>query len=218
MKILLLFLTTQLVIISAVTGAESHPSWCVEYFGGAAYAFNMPLTVSQSGFDDIDMTAQYDTQSFQIPMYYSFRVGRWNGDRAWELELIHMKVALKNKPAEIQLFEISHGYNMLMLNRAWRGSFIFRLGAGAVIAHPENTVRGQELDEDDGFWLFSNGNYLAGVAAQASVGKRFNLSEHAFVAIEGKLTAAQAEVPVVGGHAHVPTVAVHGLLGLGWDF
>jgi hypothetical protein len=91
---------------------------------------------------------------------------------------------------------------------------IWRAGAGAVIAHPENQVRGRVLDPDD--TNLSGGYHLTGPSLQVGVEKRFALGEHWFLALEGKATAARADVPVAGGEAEVPNAAFHGLLGIGY--
>lgn len=195
--------------------ATAQDFWCVEMLGGSAYSIATPLTIHQSGSDDIEVTAQYATHSFQSPLYYAIRLGRWKDTRAWEIELVHLKLDLTNKPSEVQHFEISHGYNLIMVNRVWMPkSSIFRLGAGVVIAHPENTVRKKSLDEHRG--ILNAGYYLAGPTVQAAVGKRFSVTPHLFVTIEGKVTGSYASIPVADGEASVPNASIHGLLGFGY--
>jgi hypothetical protein len=214
MKACLLFLGIY-CMFPILTAAQD--SWCVEMLGGGAYSIATPLTIHQSDFDDIEVTAQYATHSFQPPLYYSIRLARWKDTRAWEIELVHLKLELTNKPTDVQHFEISHGYNLIMVNRVWMPkSSIFRLGAGVVIAHPENTVRKKSLDEHQG--ILNAGYYLAGPTVQAAVGKRFSVTPHLFVTIEGKVTGSYASIPVADGDARVPNASIHGLLGLGYAF
>jgi hypothetical protein len=126
-------------------------------------------------------------------------------------------VYLDNPPPEVQHFEVSHGYNLVYLNRALRRyGFIFRLGAGAVIARPESEIRNLTRPEDRG--LFHAEYYFTGPSGQLAVERRFTLWRGLFASAEGKLTAARARMSVPGGQATAPNVALHGLLGLGYAF
>jgi len=206
-----------LVLLTAVISVEAEASWTAEVFGGTAYNFNTPLTIHQTGEENISFNAKYDTKPLNGSPYYAFRFGRWKESRAWELEFIHHKLYLRNSPPEIQLFEISHGYNFIYGNRAWKHKgFIFRVGAGLVMTHPETIVRGKELPWNRG--LLRDGNYLSGVSAQVAAGKRFYLWKSLFFTLEAKLTASYANIPIECGDANVPNVALHGLFGFGYDF
>jgi hypothetical protein len=217
MKKLLIFLIIQGIVCIAPICPKAYGNWTVELLGGDAYCLKMPLRIQQSGYEDIEITAKYATHSFQLPIYYSIRVAKWNDTRAWELELVHLKLDLTNKPAEVQRFEVSHGYNLFTVNRAWTSrKYIFRLGAGIIIAHPESTVREQSFDEHGG--MLNRGYYISGPTAQAAVGRRFYVHQHVFLAIEGKVTGTYARVPIADGHATVPNVAIHGLFGFGYEF
>lgn len=181
-----------------------------EAFLGSAYSFHTGLDITQTGQPDLDFTAHYSTKPFTSPFYYDVRYGRWNGDSAWEIELLHHKVYLDNNPPEVQHFEITHGYNHLMINRAYfRNGFIWHFGLGAVIAHTENTVRGLSVDSNYEF---------TGPCGQVAVGKRWYFSQQFFGTLEGKVTAAYAHVSVANGHANAPNVAIHGLFGIGYAF
>ena len=48
--------------------------------------------------------------------------------------------------------------------------------------------------------------------------RKLPLSSRLFLALEGKLTAAHTRVDAANGHASVPNVAIHGLVGLGYSF
>lgn len=217
MKKLLILLLMQGFLCIAPLCTKAQDNWTVELSGGDAYCVKMPLRIQQSDYEDIEITAKYATHSFQSPIYYSIRIAKWNDTRAWELELVHLKLDLSNKPADVQRFEVSHGYNLFTVNRVWTSrTYIFRLGAGVVIAHPESTVRDQSFDEHGG--MLNRGYYISGPTAQAAVGKRFYIHQHIFFAIEGKLTGSYARTPIEDGHAIVPNVAIHGLFGVGYAF
>lgn len=189
--------------------------WVFQGSVGVVENLETSLTIHQSGSPDLDVDADYETRPFESPLYYMLRAGRWSGRAGWEVELVHLKLFLRNPPPEVHDFSISHGYNLLTVNRAWETRrLILRTGAGAVVAHPENTVRGRTLDPSE--TNLSGGYHLAGPVLQLAAEKRFALGERWFVGLEGKVSGARAEVPVAGGDADVPNVALHGLVGIGW--
>jgi len=55
---------------------------------------------------------------------------------------------------------------------------ILRLGAGAVLTHPESTIRGMAFDESQG--MFNQGYYFSGAAVQAALGKHLFLWKNLF--------------------------------------
>ncbi|HVV67806.1 MAG TPA: hypothetical protein VHE99_02035 [Gammaproteobacteria bacterium] len=195
-------------------------TWSAEIASGVVYNLPVPLTIQQMGEPDIHMTAHYETRPFTSPYYYDLRIGKWNGDTAWEFENIHQKIYLKNTTDEVSHFSISHGYNLITINRAWlnKHKYIWRVGLGLVIAHPESTIRGQTNDDNSGGTLNDAGYYVAGPTAMVSLGKRFYVSKSLFMELEGKVTASYAEVNVVNGTAYAPNVALHANFGLGYDF
>ncbi|HEX2205401.1 MAG TPA: hypothetical protein VHG91_18975 [Longimicrobium sp.] len=199
------------------TPAEAQVRWRVEGFGGSALSLPSRLTVRQAGEATVRMRARWETRPLADAPYYAYRVERWEGDAGWAVELLHHKVYLRNETEVVQHFEVSHGYNQLTLARAWgAGRWVTRAGAGVVIAHPENTIRGRPLDEERG--LLTEGYHFAGVAAQAARGVRVRLAGRFDLIAEAKVTAAWARVPVEGGSADVPNAAAHGLVGVGYTF
>lgn len=217
----ILAMTARTCLAALVLGAlptfpvSAEPRWSLELFGGAAFNFETSLDVEQEGEPDLEIDADFATRAFEDPPYYGVRLGRWTGDRAWELELVHHKLFLEDRPPEVQRFEISHGFNLVFANRAWQGERgnLWRAGLGVVAAHPETTIRGRAVSPQAGD--LGGGYDLAGPALQAAVGRRLRVSERLFVPIEGKLTAAWARVPIAGGRAEVPNVALHAAVGFG---
>ncbi len=207
-----------LAILTTVTAHRgAHATWTFGVLGGSVYSVRTPLTIVQSGFDAIDVRARYEGKPLEPPPYYVLRIGTWKGRRGWELEFIHEKLYLKNKPPEVQRFSVTHGYNHVLLNRAWRTKeFVFRLGAGIVIPHPETTIRGRRHSERKG--LLEHGYYLSGPSLQTAVGRRFRISSRLIGVAEGKVCGSYARIPIQDGHADVTHVAIHGLIGLGYRF
>ena len=197
-----------LLLVAADAGAQI----TVEYFQGTAFNVPTTLTISQDGQPDISLSADYSVRPFDDRLYYAARLGFWKDDHGWLVELLHHKLYLENPPPDVEAFEVTHGYNMLMLNRAWRRPKLTIIaGGGAVIPHSNSLIRGKERPITAPYTL-------AGVAGQAAVGRSLNFTNWLFGSVEGKVTFAWARVPVAEGHATVPNVAFHVLAGIGGKF
>ena len=193
--------------------AKSHPY--VSVATGLQCNVPLPLVVRQSGQRDITLTAHFDTRPFSEVPYYDVKVGMNRDPWAFELELVHHKLYLANRPPRIDTFEMTHGYNPILLNAVrerWRVAF--RAGVGIVLTHPETTVRGQRFPETGGVL----GWYVSGPAAQVGVSKWLDFGHHFFAGVEGKAVGAWARVPIASGSADVPNLSLHGLVSAGWRF
>lgn len=216
MKKHILFYSLTALIACAPSAIYANLS--VEVASGVVYNLPTPLDIQQTGYPDLNTTAHYNTHPFTSPYYYDLRLGYWSGNTAWEFEDIHHKVYMYNMPPEITKFSITHGYNLFTINHAWLiHNYIWRCGAGVVIAHPESIIRGQTFSESGGTFNDS-GYYLAGPTVMGSIGRRFYISKHIFTELEGKLTASYAWVKVANGNAQAPNVALHADFGIGYDF
>jgi len=192
-------------------------NWSLVFSGGSAYNFKTRLKIEQAGEADIRLQARYRTRALDNAPYYGLRLAKWTNDAAWEFEHLHHKIFLTNNPPEVQHFQVEHGYNLFTLNRAWRRrGWIYRFGAGLVVTRPVTIVRGKDsLPEGANFFT---DYHLSGFGAQIGGGWRVYLKQKIFLALEAKLSAAYARIQIAEGHASVPNVALHGLLGLGYDF
>jgi hypothetical protein len=206
-------------LLAFENGTSNKKCVSIELFGGTSVSMPMPLDIRQDGYDDLSFTAHYETKAFNKHPYYSVRLGRWDNGKSWEVELVHHKIHLTNNPPEIKHFEVSHGYNLLTVNRAWEvRDFIYRVGLGVVVAHPESTVRNKEFYEMDG-GLKGDGNYyVAGPTAQIAIQKKFGIWGGLFGSAEAKFTASYATVPIAEGEAVAPNTAFHFLAGIGYNF
>ncbi|SIT75854.1 hypothetical protein [Pontibacter indicus] len=186
-----------------------------EVFAGTAWNLPTNLKIKQPGENDIVFKARYRTRPFVGSPYYAYRVGF----QQWSLELVHHKLYLQNPPPEIEHFEVSHGYNMVMLSRAlsyMQNPSLFRLGFGIVVGHPEGSIRGRKINPVKS--LLGGGYHLSGISFQASIGPQLKITDHWFFRPEAKLTAAWARFPLVGGgSARVPNIAFHTLVGVGYQ-
>jgi hypothetical protein len=215
-----LFALMALSLLMALKASPADAEWVVQIATGSAYNIPTHLKIEQKGYEDISLTAHYDTEAWTTQAwYYDLRVGWWKDGRAWELETLHHKLYLGNEPPEVKYFAVSHGYNLNTINRAWLTNWpieniIYRVGAGIVITHPETEVRGKEYDNEGGI----GGFHFGGVTGQVAAEKRFSLSEKLFLSLEAKFTASYAEIPIADGEATVPNLAIHGLFGMGYRF
>ena len=183
---------------------------------GGAKSLTTPLTIRQSGEPELDFDATYETRPFDLPIYWAIRAALIRGPHLWELQLLHHKLYLAEAPPEVEHFEITHGYNLLTLHyaSAWR-SVDWRAGAGVVLPHTESTVRGRSHSSDGG--PFGSGYRVTGPALLVGIGKVLPVKGGVFLGGDGQLTAAWANVPVAGGDASAPNVALHLHVGVGWE-
>ena len=201
-----------LSLVVLLVPATARGQVAFEYFRGTAFNVPTTLTVTQAGYPPIQFTAHYDVRPLTDRGYYAYRLELWKDRQAWIVELVHHKLYLENPQGEVEEFEVTHGYNLITLNRGWRrGHNTLLFGGGVVLAYPHSTIRGHRWPTDAGY-------YLSGVTIQGAAGRRFDLSTRIFASVEGKLTASWARVPVVDGHATVPNGAFHVLAGLGVQF
>jgi len=204
------------LLFLCVPGVTQAETLSVQISGGAAHNFRLPLVIRQDGEDNLRLNADFDTKPFETPMYYAARIGWWSDRGAWELEMVHHKLTLTNNPPEVEHFSITHGFNLLTVNRAWKNPwFIWRAGAGVVITHPESTIRGKSFDQSGGI---ADGYHLSGPTAQIAAEKRLYVYKGLFVSVEGKWTLSWVHVPVKDGSADLWNSALHGLAGVGIDF
>jgi hypothetical protein len=196
--------------------AQAH--WSLELGGGVVWNAKTRLTIEQDGEPDIRLTADYETRPFGDPWYYLIRVTRSKDSSAWELQFLHHKLYLKNTTDEVEHFEISHGYNIFTLNRAFLSLPVtLRIGGGIVLAHTESKVRGKEYKGNNG-GIFGSGYRITGPVVIAGGSRPLWLSSRWFVTPEIQVSAAWARVPVADGDATAPNVAAHFLIGAGYRF
>jgi hypothetical protein len=198
-------------------GERAGAEWSLMAGAGAARSLPTRLSIEQDGFPALDLSARYDNRPFDSPPQWVLRISRRAGGGAWELQHLHHKLYLGNRPPEVERFDITHGYNIVTLGHAWhRGPLGLRAGAGVVIAHPESTVRGLRFGPRQG--ILGLDQYLAGPALVLGASRELRLGRRGYLSPELQFTAAHARVPIQGGHASAPNLAVHVLVGLGLRF
>jgi len=206
---------TAFALAAPARARTEETSWSVQLLVGVPFNFPARVKIRQEGAPDLRFRGRFATHPFESPWYYGVGAFRRSGGREWSAELVHHKVFLENPPPEVQAFSISHGYNLLLagLGVEVAPGVWARGAAGAVIAHPESTVRGRTLPDRGGI----RGYHLAGPALSVGLEGRVPMGERLRIALGGRMTAAQATVPVEGGSARVPNVAFHATAGLAGD-
>jgi hypothetical protein len=203
------------LLMALATAFPAHGKWSLELYGGADHHFSSPLTVQQDGFRDLKFAADYEGRPLEDPIYFGVRLGLWRGHAGWELEFLHDKLFLINRPAEIQRFELTDGNNFFTVNRAWDlPSLILRVGAGVVITNPETTIRGRSQGHGG---ILGTGYHISGPVLQIGSGKRLSLWPWLFALLEAKATASYARVPIADGHADVVGYILHAHVGFGFN-
>jgi len=209
-----IFIVPFFILSQSVVFAQSR--WSFELHGGEVYNVPMPLTIKQQGYPDLKLTARYFTEPLTLPVYWDMRFSRWLGRKSWEFELIHHKLYLNNTTAEVQKFNISHGFNMLMVNRGFaKKTFRYRTGLGVVLAHPESNIRGKEFGNSSD--SRDMGYYLSGPVLNLAISKTIRLSSRFYLNAEAKTTFAYSRIKIAEGHADVYNLAFHLILGIGVD-
>jgi len=187
----------------------------VQAFLGSSVSLPTPLSITQRGAPDLHFTARWATRPFLDTWYYGGRIGFWSGDRGWLFDFTHHKIYLTNGPPEVEKFRITNGMNMFTISRGFRrGLLSYTIGAGPVITFPVNRVRNQKLDSGRGFL---GGYFLSGGHLMASVTRLLPVAEHFFLSLDGRMSASYVRVPVSGGHAALPNVALHLHVGGGFS-
>ncbi len=205
------------VLLGGLVPGRAVAQTTLELFIGTSVSLPTPLHITQEGEADLDFTGHYSTRPEQDTPYYAARIGFWSGNRGWLIDFIHQKLYLENPPPDVQGFNITNGFNILALSRGWaRDKLVFTLGAGPVVTHPETIVRGRVIERNRGF--IRDGYFLSGGSLVGSANRRFPITSHFFLSIDGRVSASYVRVPTAGGHASVPNLAFHGHGGLGVSF
>ena len=204
-------------VIMTLSDCFSQDKVIFEFMSGLPYNVPLPLFISQSNQRSIRLTAEYNSEPFKIPIFWIWRIGYSDNKSMWELEAVHHKLFLKNKPPEVAEYSVSHGLNIIVINRGFIfDRFVLRTGAGIILAHPENTVRGKQLSENKG--ILNGGYYFTGPAFLASVSGNYDLFGGFHSLIELKLAAGFAEIPVEDGSSKLLFLSLIFSFGLGYGF
>lgn len=208
-------LCTSLALLAAPLATPAFAQVEIQIFGGSAVSLPLPITVSQAGYPDLHFTARWATRPTRPAWYYAWRVGLWKDDRGWRLDHTHHKIYLLNRPPEIEVFQITNGFNLVTVSRAFRRRHLtYSVGAGPVITFPISTVRGREFEHDTGLSRF----HLSGGTVMAMATRELPLVGGLVLSLDARGSLSYVRVPIADGHARVPNAALHLHAGLGYVF
>jgi len=187
---------------------------------GEAYNLNQDISISRDEAADINFNASFSTHGPRSPQYYSLRFRHQIKKKNIELEFIHHKLYVKkNLPDQVEKFEVTDGYNLLLINvvSALTENINYRLGIGTVVTHPDIIIEGETNYIKGGglipkFW--TDGYHWGGISSQASIFYSHRIRDRLALNIETKLIYASARVPVVGGSLILPNLSIHFLGGI----
>ncbi len=115
----------------------------LQAFGGVPLNFPTTLKINQQGEPEINHAASWESRPWEQPMYWALRL-RWQREHdGIELQFLHHKMFLKDNPATIQHFEVTHGFNILTANYMRRSRPVhWRVGARVTLPNTFPTIRG----------------------------------------------------------------------------
>lgn len=209
------FIYALMVGLLGGTASGAQDRWSFELQFGVVHSIDLPLTFYQDGYPEIRIDkADYYCEPLNDPPYWDWRFSRWKNNKSIELEAVHHKFYLRNLVPGVDRFGISHGFNMVFINRGWQwGPYIFRAGIGSALVHPESSIRGMAYPLGPGFDF--PGYRVRGVNINLTGSRQFRISKTFFVNAEAKVHAAVANVPIINGHARVNILALQLILGPG---
>ena len=204
-----------LFIFSVVAFGDLNNGLHLTTMMGCSFSGKSPLQIQLSNGQSETIQARYNNRCFDDSHWWSVRLDQWNQENGFGIELIHHKIYLANTTDLIESFSISDGYNLLLFNLGkQKGKKNYRVGFGVVLAHMDITIAGRDRYIKKGL----NGHYLTGPAFQINMEQLLWESNHHFISLDTKFTAAYASVPVSSNqneYAVAPDYALHFSIGFG---
>lgn len=206
-----------LLALHLLTPVAARAQTTFELYLGDAYNVPLPVSITQHNSPDLKFTGHFRTDPWEDTWYYQARLGLWKGNRGWLVEMLHHKLYLDDDhphPDEVDRFDITNGFTMVGLSRGWRfGQTTLAAGGALVIAYPITTVRGRR-NGNEGL----AGYKISGLTTILTANQRLPIGKRFFLAAESRVSLSYARIPINGGHASVPNVALHLHLGAGAIF
>jgi hypothetical protein len=211
------FLLFNIFIICFVINTHSQARWAFDLNFEDVYNVPMPLTIKQKGYSDLKFVARFTADAFTPPVCWDWRFSRWENGKSWEIEAIHDKLYLINTNTNVSKYSISHGFNIITLNRGIEKKFlIYKIGFGAILAHPESVIRGMGYGSSSDYTDF--GYFLTGPITMLSVCKPIKFCNRFYFNLEAKTSFAYSHIRVAKGYSNLFNFAFHIGIGMGFDF
>lgn len=211
-----------LIGLSATGAQAEQKTWAFDVQTGSAHNFRVPLTIDQGAYH-AEIWADYGTHPFGAGAapYFDLRLRRWFGaGKSYfiSFELLHHKLVLENRPAEVETFRMTFGYNMLFISvgrdiTPWLRGYT---GLAPILAHPINTVNGKSLPDQPARWPTDKRYDFVGAGIQVGIEGHYDFAENFFINADLKFTTSYAgSIPVVDGNAKSYQASLHFQAGVG---
>jgi hypothetical protein len=228
-------------ILALAVTAPAFAEWTVGAFAGGCRTGNTSLTLVQPAADTsvTFVPVRYRSASFEMPIYYGYRVGaflapRWLGV---EGELIHMKVIADTARASraqgtvggqavagpraidsvLDRFSITHGVNLLLANvvvrRAGTAASPSRAPRWMLVGRIGAGASIPHPESTSGGLSLERYEWGA-FSMQGAAAAEVRITGPLYVSGEYKLTRTVQDVTIAGGSARTPLVTHHLVAGL----
>ena len=167
-----------------------------------------------------DFTAKWEGRSFEAPVYYGWRVTRWQTDTfGWGAEFTHAKVYSDQETRDeggFDVLELTDGINILTLNayRRWPdqwGALTPYVGGGLGISIPH-----VEVESAGGI---TNGYQITGAATRLTAGMSYAISDTWGVFGEVQNTVSFNDMELDNGGALESRIITNALnIGVSYSF
>ena len=186
---------------------------------GDACNLDQDISISRENASNINFKASFKTNGLKSPQYYSIRFRQYIKKKNLEFEFIHHKLYVEDLPSQVDKFEVSDGYNLVLVNilNNIKDNIYYRIGIGTVVVHPDIMIDGETNYVKGGglipkFW--TDGYHWGGISSQASLSYKNKISSKVQFNLETKFVYAYTEIPVVSGSFTLQNLSVHFLAGL----
>jgi hypothetical protein len=228
-------------ILALAVTAPAFAEWTVGAFAGGCRTGNTSLTLVQPAADTsvTFVPVRYRSASFEMPIYYGYRVGaflapRWLGV---EGELIHMKVIADTARVSraqgtvggqavagpraidsvLDRFSITHGVNLLLANvvvrRAGTAASPSRAPRWMLVGRIGAGASIPHPESTSGGLSLERYEWGA-FSIQGAAAAEVRITGPLYVSGEYKLTRTVQDVTIAGGSARTPLVTHHLVAGL----
>jgi len=230
----------------AAGSSTAYGEWTGAFYGGKAYIRDSDLEMEQPslGTSLKLRDVAWDDQSFEGPIYYGVRVGRFFTSYphfGLEAEFIHLKAVsegerlvgasgtLRGSPLDRELpmeeivehFEITHGMNFILFNVVGRYGFLrdqtYPVGRVRLLARAGVGPTIPHPEGTIGGESFSR-YQTNGPGFGAGIGCEVSFSRHFFGLVEYKRTYVDVEVDIPQGTASTALHSNQFIFGLGVSF
>jgi lipid A oxidase len=208
-----------LSLLAAPAFAETE---VVFYFGGQSSPHSVVTgTDPGNAVDETpDFTAKWEGRSFEAPVYYGWRVTRWQNETfGWGAEFTHAKVYSDQKTRDksgFDVLELTDGINILTVNayRRWpnqMGQFTPYVGGGLGISIPH-----VEVESAGGV---TNGYQVTGGATRLIAGVSYDINDTWGVFGEVQNTVSFNDMELDNGGALESRIITNALnIGVSYSF